>query len=411
MPRLGHIRGRSVCVADHETMRPSRNATIEPRNQDAARGCDRDSFPYPMADSAAPSTSRAPRSGPDRRRRSRAASPIASEPSALSAQATGPTEAADTADTAAARSSYTSAERGPGFREDAPSSTLPERDGLDDVQCHAMNLDPRQGTLAGFELPADALDSLRAHVAMPVTDEPAAVLDLMTFDGSTSELGLAIPDAKPASGSQSVSASASASASASPDETSASLLKGATAPVIEPAPTRRERRQVAQRQPTDRAFDSQAQATPSAALTEMLAELSHALAETRRAAADSRRHITRLVIFVLAVSSLLLALSVAQMIVLVHVGRASVAAQEKTEALLRSQQSALAAFQDTASVAAADIRGTADALNAKLAALPSRPTAQGQAQAQTLPQSPAAKHVRPVRVHKASDKTRAANDS
>lgn len=356
-----------------------------------------------MADSAAPSTSRAPRSGPDRRRRSRAASPIAAEPSASSTLATEPTQPTLATNAPATRASDTSAERGAEFREDVRSNASPERDGFDDVPFHAMNLDPRQGTLAGFELPADALDSLRAHVAMPVTDEPAAVPIQMAFDGTASELGAAVPDAKPAV----------ESASASLDQTSAS------APVIEAAPTRRERRPLTRQQPPGRASDAQAQAQASApapaptsaALTETLAELSHALAETRRAAADSRRHITRLVIFVLAVSSLLLALSVVQMIVLVRVGHASVAAQEKTEALLRSQQSALAAFQDTASVAAADIRGTADALNAKLAALPSRPTAQGQAQSQTLPQSPAAKHVRPVRAHKASDKSRAANVS
>jgi len=144
-----------------------------------------------------------------------------------------------------------------------------------------------------------------------------------------------------------------------------------------------------------------AQTASTAVLAETVAALSRSLAEERRAAAASRRRSARLLTIMACASVLMLALAIAQFVVLARVARESAAAQQKTEALLRSQQLALAAFLDTASGAAADIRGTADAMAGRLAALPSRQgAAPGAPSASVSTLTPSARHARTAHTHR-----------
>jgi hypothetical protein len=110
-------------------------------------------------------------------------------------------------------------------------------------------------------------------------------------------------------------------------------------------------------------------------LAQAVAALQAALAEEHRAAREARRLTTRLIAIATGVLFLVLLAGIAQTVVTVRAAHASAVAQEKTGALLRAQQTELAAFIDEASVASADVHKAADALDAKLATLPQPPAA------------------------------------
>ena len=404
------------------------------------------SFRFPaMADPAASSTPRVTRPAPSRRR-ARAASPAAdassapaaSEPGTSALSATGGGNEANKSnerEEGVAAAQGNTRRQGESISRDEP----PPAERLDADLLGAMetlNFDPRQGTLAGFELPADALDSLRARAAAqraaaesaaelmrdspsPVTEEVssaapeqpstrapvlpqpagARIADIAAYlrvddAGSTNPARSAMAEAPARSQVQPAKRPWTSTPVEMPTSLSSFVSQAVPAPVDFPAVD-------TARDSGSEAAAASAQTTATAALADTVAELSRALAEERRAAAANRRRTARLLAVMACASVLVLALAVAQFVVLARVARESAAAQQKTEALLRSQQLALAAFLDTASGAAADIRGTADALAGRLAALPSRQgVTQGASLAPASAQVPSAKHSRAARTHK-----------
>lgn len=380
-----------------------------------------------MADSAASSTPRVSRPA-TARRRARAASPASDAPSVPAAPepdtpafaATG--NEGDEAVGAAHRNAPH--QRLQDARDEQPPAERVDVDLFGAME--TLNLDPRQGTLAGFELSTDALDSLRARAAAEraaaeTEDEPASESPFRATGAASSALQehatreqvipepagariadiaayLRVDDAGGANPSQPERSSRSRMQAAKRSWTPApaSASTSASTPASPSAPASAEA-------PASTAVDAAglAQAASTAALTETVAALSRALSEERRAAAVSRRRAARLLAVMAFASVLVLALGIAQFVVLARVARDTAAAQEKTEALLRSQQLALAAFLDTASGAAADIRGTADALAAKLAALPSRQgIAQASSSSPASTQGSGARHSRGSHTHK-----------
>jgi len=386
-----------------------------------------------MADSAASSTSRVSRPA-TARRRARAASPASdapsnptvSEPSTPAIAAAGPEGnegAALVAEGSVGRDSpEDSREESPGERLDSDFFGALE----------TLNLDPRQGTLAGFEVPADTLDSLRARAeAQRAAAEREAETVPLSPDPETGVGTPALHEPAPASMRAQVIPQPAGARIAdiaaylrvddpgSVDPTQAGPADGPARNRLQPA-----RRAFTSGATQGSSSSSSSLAPPSAdspasgsaeaigaaqvaqtastaVLAETVAALSRSLAEERRAAAASRRRSARLLTIMACASVLMLALAIAQFVVLARVARESAAAQQKTEALLRSQQLALAAFLDTASGAAADIRGTADAMAGRLAALPSRQgAAPGAPSASVSTLTPSARHARTAHTHR-----------
>jgi len=317
-------------------------------------------------------------------------------------------------------------------REESPAERL-DSDFFGALE--TLNLDPRQGTLAGFEVPADALDSLRARaeaqraaaereaetvplspdpeagVGTPALHEPAPasmraqvipqpagarIADIAAYlrvdDAGSADPTQAGPADGPARNRLQPARRASTSG-ATQGSSSSSSSSSSLAPPSADSPASGSADAIGAAQV--------AQTASTAALAETVAALSRSLAEERRAAAASRRRSARLLTIMACASVLMLALAIAQFVVLARVARESAAAQQKTEALLRSQQLALAAFLDTASGAAADIRGTADAMAGRLAALPSRQgAAPGAPSASVSTLTPSARHARTAHTHR-----------
>ena len=401
-----------------------------------------------MADPAASSTPRVTRPA-TARRRARAASsaadasssPAASEPGTSALSATGDEgNEANRSNERKEREQGVGAAQGNARRQDESVSRQepPPAERLDADLLGAMetlNLDPRQGTLAGFELPADALDSLRARAAAqrttaeseaefmpqspsalaaevssaapeqpstraPVLPQPAGarIADIAAYlrvdDAGSTNPGRPAMEAQARSQVRPTKRAWASTPIEMPASSSSFASQAGPAPAdFSAADTAGDSGSVAAAAP--------AQTASAAALADTVAALSRALAEERRAAAANRRRGARLLAVMACASVLVLALAIAQFVVLARVARESAAAQQKTEALLRSQQLALAAFLDTASGAAADIRGTADALAGRLAALPSRQgVTQGASLAPASTQVPSAKHSRAARTHK-----------
>lgn len=396
-----------------------------------------------MADSAASSTPRVTRPAAGRRR-ARAASPVSDAPVApLGSEPDVPAPVATGDDGQGGGKGNEVVDAGQRLEDrqqtrDSHDELLPaERIGTDSLGAmDALHFDPRQGTLAGFELPADALDSLRSRAAAQraaAETEGAPVpqaLSAVTAQTSSAVQGqvstreqvipepagariadiaayLRVDDTGHATSGQSAAAEGSARSRLQPvkrPSTSAPVETPASLSSLPPpaAPASADSRGSHDAGRADAAGTAAlAQGASTSALADTVAALSRALAEERRAAAASRRRTARLLAVMACASVLVLALAVAQFVVLARVARESAAAEQKTEALLRSQQLALAAFLDTASGAAADIRGTADVLAGRLAALPSR-----QGAAQAISSGPAstqpslAKHARAARAHK-----------
>lgn len=386
-----------------------------------------------MADSAASSTSRVSRPA-TARRRARAASPASdapsnptvSEPSTPAIAAAGPE-----GNEGAALVGEGSVGRGhpEDSREESPGERL-DSDFFGALE--TLNLDPRQGTLAGFEVPADTLDSLRARAeAQRAAAEREAETVPLSPDPETGVGTPALHEPAPASMRAQVIPQPAGARIAdiaaylrvddpgSVDPTQAGPADGPARNRLQPA-----RRAFTSGATQGSSSSSSSLAPPSAdspasgsaeaigaaqvaqtastaALAETVAALSRSLAEERRAAAASRRRSARLLTIMACASVLMLALAIAQFVVLARVARESAAAQQKTEALLRSQQLALAAFLDTASGAAADIRGTADAMAGRLAALPSRQgAAPGAPSASVSTLTPSARHARTAHTHR-----------
>jgi hypothetical protein len=226
-----------------------------------------------------------------------------------------------------------------------------------------MNLDPRQGTLDGFELPAEALSSLREREEKEPTRPVSDAGDSVAIEEAA---------VKSPSGASS-RRQAVARKSTEPAARGANVAEVADAS-------------------SQRAYD---------ALTQSVAALQAALAGERRAADESRRRTRQLVVAALAISLLVGVLSVVQTVVAVRASEASAAAEQKTTALLRAQQTELAAFVDAASAASADIRDAADSLDAKLTAQPARASAAAPI---------AGKHApRPTHPRKTAEKVRGSN--
>ena len=314
-------------------------------------------------------------------------------------------------------------------REESPAERL-DSDFFGALE--TLNLDPRQGTLAGFEVPADTLDSLRARAeAQRAAAEREAETVPLSPDPETGVGTPALHEPAPASMRAQVIPQPAGARIAdiaaylrvddpgSVDPTQAGPADGPARNRLQPA-----RRAFTSGATQGSSSSSSSLAPPSAdspasgsaeaigaaqvaqtastaVLAETVAALSRSLAEERRAAAASRRRSARLLTIMACASVLMLALAIAQFVVLARVARESAAAQQKTEALLRSQQLALAAFLDTASGAAADIRGTADAMAGRLAALPSRQgAAPGAPSASVSTLTPSARHARTAHTHR-----------
>jgi hypothetical protein len=311
-------------------------------------------YSYAMADSTASSTLDAPRPATTRRRARAASSNTGNRPA----------RAAHLVEDEAEPARRTG--RGNGVAGDRPVDLFPADDAL--AAAYTMNLDPRQRTLDGFELPADALAAQTERPALGVS-------------------GRAVKDPAPQAPAprdpvtQAPAVHSSAPQTPAPQEPA--LPKQAeTARATGAVPTRRpdnntpdigpQRRQTPARQPAGRvASVGRVPDTPSReALAQTVAELQAALADERRAALESRRQTTRLVSVAILLLLLVLVVGVVQAVVSVRASRESAAAQEKTEVLLRAQQAELAALSGAASAAAADVRGAVAALTAKLAAPP-----------------------------------------
>jgi hypothetical protein len=302
-----------------------------------------------MADSTASSTLDAPRPATTRRRARAASSNTGNRPA----------RAAQLVEDEAEPARRTG--RGNGVAGDRPVDLFPADDAL--AAAYTMNLDPRQRTLDGFELPADALAAQTERPTLGVS-------------------GPAVQDpATQAPATRAPAVHSSAPQTPAPQEPA--LTKQAeTARATGAVPTRRpdnntpdigpQRRQTPARQPAGRAASvGRVPDTPSReALAQTVAELQAALADERRAALESRRQTTRLVSVAILLLLLVLVVGVVQAVVSVRASRQSAAAQEKTDVLLRAQQAELAALSGAASAAAADVRGAVAALTAKLAAPP-----------------------------------------
>ncbi|PTB22772.1 hypothetical protein C9I57_03220 [Trinickia symbiotica] len=276
-----------------------------------------------MADSAASSTSGLPRPATTKRRARAASSETDNRPAraALSVE-----EAVQTVGRAA---------EGAGAAVEKSVDLVPADETLAVAQmAHTMNLDPRQGTLDGFELPAEALSSLREREEKEPTRPVSDAGDSVAIEEAA---------VKSPSGASS-RRQAIARKSTEPAARGANVAEAADAS-------------------SQRAYD---------ALTQSVAALQAALVDERRTADESRRRIRQLVVAALAISLLVGVLSVVQTVVALRASEASAAAEQKTAALLRAQQTELAAFVDAASAASADIRDASDSLDAKLTAPPAR---------------------------------------
>ncbi len=299
---------------------------------------------------------------------------------------------------------------------------------------HTMNLDPRQGTLDGFELPADALASLREREQMLVESrsgrqQPSdgrehrnrSLADIESDIEKAASRSASVEESKavavaeadePTSGATGAG-SAAATARAPKEPTRRRLPEGGNRAVIdepagnspgaasprEPAVVRKSTEAAARVANAAEESDAAALATRAYdALAQSVAALEAALVDVRRAANENRRRMTRLAVAALAALLLVLVLGVVQTVVAIRAADASAAAEQKTGALLRAQQSELAAFIDAASGAAADIRDAADSLDAKLAAQPARSSAGA---------PPAVKHApRSTHARKSAERTR-----
>ncbi|PMS37346.1 hypothetical protein C0Z20_08515 [Trinickia symbiotica] len=228
---------------------------------------------------------------------------------------------------------------------------------------HTMNLDPRQGTLDGFELPAEALSSLREREEKEPTRPVSDAGDSIAIEEAA---------AKSPSGASS-RRQAIARKSVEPAARGANVAEAADAS-------------------SQRAYD---------ALTQSVAALQAALVDERRAADESRRGIRQLVVAALAILLVVGVLSVVQTVVAVRASEASAAAEQKTATLLRAQQTELATFVDAASAASADIRDAADSLDGKQSVQPARASAAAPS---------AGKHPpRPTHPRKTAEKARGSN--
>ncbi|GLU33216.1 hypothetical protein [Trinickia caryophylli] len=305
-----------------------------------------------------------------------------------------------------------------------------------------MNFDPRQRTLMGFELPEDTLAALRTQAAQvgadalppavpaaepepkPEPKDAAALAPVRSRPAEADTRAQAAQAAPPTARAGAPSTEPSAAAGGNPPRQTEGVpgpevRVGAAAAPRTPPPARPVPAPMAESSPARTAWSPEPLVAPrpaavepalpiaqDPALAQTVAALSRSLADECRRAEQGRRRAARWLAATVVVSGLLLASSVAEIVMLTRTLRETTEAQRKTEALLRSQQSALAAFVDTAQAASADIHGTAEALTAKLAALSARTPAVPQAQRP----EPAAvrRHTRSPRVRKAGDKPRSA---
>jgi hypothetical protein len=406
-----------------------------------------------MADSAAPPTPEAQRRPPGKRR-ARAAPSEADDRPARTAIAVEPPSPAG-------RSAGAAIE---------PSADLFSAD--DEFAAHTMNLDPRQGTLAGFELSAEALVSLRDRQAMapvearqnrvvdgqatvqPATHDAAprvaAAADAPREKGATEEgttepvileeptrqLSTALSWEAPAF----VTGDSASRQTAPPSSTAlavgggkphaarrrkavtvastASYEPGSGAPQADSSPLpaselAAEPGAVATPNGCADTADGKRRADPSSGsessagpsprgasdetVLQTMAALQAAVAEDRRAARQSRTLAARHISIAMALLAVAIVLGVVQTVIAMRAARESAAAQQKIEALLRAQQTELAAFIDAASAASADVRRAADALDAGSAALSRLPAASPP----TIKRAPRALHP-----HRASERPR-----
>ncbi|MEX3958297.1 hypothetical protein [Trinickia sp. EG282A] len=303
-----------------------------------------------MADSAASSTSGLRRPATTKRRARAASSETDNRPARVALFVE---DAVQTVARAA---------QGAGAAVEKSVDLVPPEDAL--AVAHTMNLDPRQGTLDGFELPAEALSSLREREEKEPTRPVSDAGDFVEIEEAA---------AKSSPSGASSRRQAAARKSTEPAARSANLAEAADAS-------------------SQRPYD---------ALTQSVAALQAALVDERRAADASRRGTRQLVVAALAISLIVGVLSVVQTVVAVRASEASAAAEQKTAALLRAQQTELAAFVDAASAASADIRDAADSLDAKQSAQPARASAAAPS---------AGKHApRPTHPRKTAEKARGAN--
>lgn len=328
---------------------------------------------------------------------------------------------------------------------DRPVDLFPADDAL--AATYTMNLDPRQGTLDGFELPADALASQTERAALdvsgpavrdPAPPAPALPPEPARADGDTGAPPMArvhkdpvsaapgvgdavsVDEVRPRAGGAaplpstgfsgvpavegladtSKGAAARQGPADGPDESSTSRTPNTKTPDDNAPNLSPPRRQTPARHPAGRAVSiSRTPDAPSSdALAQTVAELKAALADERRAVHESRRQTTRLVSMAILLLLLVLVVGVVQAVVSVRASRESAAAQEKTEALLRAQQTELAALSGAASAAAADMSRAAAALSAELAATQVRKAA-------ALP-SAVKRAPRTAHAHRANVKTR-----
>ncbi len=288
--------------------------------------------------------------------------------------------------------------RGNGPAGDRPVDLFSADDAL--AAPYMMNLDPRQGTLDGFEAPAEALASQTERAALgvsgPAVQDPAqpeptradgdtvavpmarvhkdpvpaapGIGDAVSVDEVRPPAGGAAPlpstglsGAPAAQGLADTSKGAAAKQGPAdrPDESNTSgapkiKTQDDTPQDDTPSNLAPSRRQTPAPHPAERAVSvgRTPDAPSSDALAQAVAELQATLANERHAAHESRRRTTWLVSTAILLLLLVLVLGVVQVVVSVQASRESAAAQEKTEAFLRAQQTDLAALSGAVSLSA-----------------------------------------------------------
>lgn len=360
-----------------------------------------------MADSAASSTSRS--SAPaTTKRRTRAASSDANQRPTRTAFAL---ERADEARDAVTPDSGEDNGNRSGLFADDDAHDAP----------HAPSFDPRQGTLAGFELPAEAFASMSGEAQAATIEQPAALaepempvgLEIATGEAVTAKLAFEAAPPSPIAPIAPIAPAAAATApTAVPTAQAAPAVSqpSQAATPIDAAPERAApaapgrpanpspaRRQAPARAPENAPHNDRAAALSAAAFAEAMAAMQGTLAEERRAAQERWRRTKRMLSLATVAALVLAGLSIVQTVVLLHLAREGAAAQQRTEALLLNQQTTLAALAEAASGAFANVRAIANAA--------ASPPPDSQATHPDAP--PRTVHAKPLPAHKTKEKAHA----
>jgi hypothetical protein len=360
-----------------------------------------------MADSAAFTTPRS--SGPAKtKRRARAASSNASKRPARAAIAFEQGEPAELAEP------VRDAGRESRAKDDGHSAGLfPDDDAQGHVQDepHATGFDPRQGTLAGFEVPAEVLASLSGEMRAAVSEGEQGQQDQQDQQDQQGQQGQQSQAASeplvsaPAesvltpfgdSTPQPMQPTSGQSETSPPPDASAQRI-ARTAPNRSPNAATTRRQPAAQLAERAARLDLAADALSAAAFAEAMGAVHDALASERDEAVKRAGRMARMLSIAMVALIVLVLLGVAQTVLLLRLSREAAADRQRTESLLLDQQSKLTALAEATSAAVASARAP---VNAAATALPTPQPAH-------LDAEPRAARAKPAHAHRSKDKTKA----